>query len=59
MYGNVWEVCEGQSSRGGDYDGPSYWMRSSYSSKEANAVNHEGTGFRVARTLSLPDAERR
>jgi formylglycine-generating enzyme required for sulfatase activity len=56
MYGNVWEVCEGQSSRGGDYDGPSYWMRSSYSLTGPNAVNHEGTGFRVARTMLLPDA---
>lgn len=51
MYGNVWQVCVDQVSRGSDYDGPSHLMRSSFSGEGPNAVNHEGTGFRVARTL--------
>jgi formylglycine-generating enzyme required for sulfatase activity len=59
MYGNTWQVCEDQVSCGGDYDGPSHWMRSSFRLEGMNALNHEGTSFRVARTLLMPAAQSR
>ncbi|MEQ9408216.1 MAG: bifunctional serine/threonine-protein kinase/formylglycine-generating enzyme family protein [Fuerstiella sp.] len=50
MLGNVWEMChDGNISRGGGcYDGGKWWVRSA----QAQGIYlHDGTGFRVVRTI--------